>query len=88
MFRFRKIFTCGPFRATWTGKRLGWSFGVPGCRLGFGADGGIYLTFGIPGTGMSYTKKKSAERTKNHESVWKGAVTEERNGNKDCHAHP
>lgn len=56
-FRFRKIFTHGPFRTTWNGKRFGWSFGVPGCRLGFGADGGMYLTFGIPGTGMSWTKK-------------------------------
>lgn len=62
MFRFRKIFTQGPFRTTWTGKKMGWSFGVPGCRLGFGADGGLYLTLGIPGSGFSYTKRIGRKR--------------------------
>ena len=56
MFRFRKVFTKGPFRTTWTGRGMGWSFGVPGCRVGFSTRGGIYLTFGIPGTGLYYTK--------------------------------
>lgn len=62
-FRFRKVFTQGPFRTTWTGKKMGWSCGVPGCRFGFGADGGMYLTFSIPGTGMSYTKKIGGKRS-------------------------
>lgn len=56
MLRFRKIFTQGPFRTTWTGKNTGWSFGLPGCRFGFGADGRMHLTFSIPGTGISYSK--------------------------------
>ena len=62
MFRFRKVFNQGPFRTTWTGKRAGWSFGLPGCRFGFSTDGGMYLTFGIPGTGISYTKKIGGKR--------------------------
>ncbi len=57
MFRFRKTFTQGPFRTTWTGKKVGWSFGVPGFRMNFSANGGIHLTVGIPGTGLFYTKK-------------------------------
>lgn len=61
-FRFRKIFTQGPFRTTWTGNKVGWSFGVPGCRFGFGADGGMYITFGIPGTGFSHTHKIGGKR--------------------------
>lgn len=39
-----------------TEKGMGWSFGVPGFRVGFRAGGGITLTIGIPGTGLCFTK--------------------------------
>ena len=42
-FRFRKIFTTGPIRTTWTGRGVGWSIGIPGFRLGISADGKRYL---------------------------------------------
>ena len=55
--RFRKIFTLGLFQTTWTGKGMGWSFGLPGCRVVFSARGGIHITIGIPCTGFYFTKK-------------------------------
>lgn len=53
-FMFRKILSSGPVRTTVTGKGIGWSFGLPGCRYGISADGRHYLAFGILGTGFYY----------------------------------
>lgn len=62
-FRFRKIFTTGPIRTTWTGRGVGWSIGIPGFRLGISADGKRYLSIGIPGTGLFYTTQLNGKRT-------------------------
>ncbi|GFO67474.1 hypothetical protein GMLC_10530 [Geomonas limicola] len=51
---FRKIFSTGPMRTTWTGSGMGWSIGIPGCRYGISSNGKHYLAFGIPGTGIYY----------------------------------
>lgn len=61
-FRFRKVFSSGPLRTTWTGRGMGWSIGVPGFRFGISADGKHYLSVGIPGTGLYYTKVLNRRR--------------------------
>ncbi len=53
-FFFRKILSSGPIRTTWTGKGVGWSIGLPGCRYGTSANGRHYLAIGFPGTGIYY----------------------------------
>jgi hypothetical protein len=60
--RFRKIFTSGPLRSTFTGKGMGWSIGVPGLRLGIAASGGLYITLGLPGSGFCFTKFLTGRR--------------------------
>jgi hypothetical protein len=55
-WRFRKIFSSGPFRWTWTKKGVGWSIGVPGLRYGVSPNGSRYISFGIPGTGLYFIK--------------------------------
>jgi hypothetical protein len=61
MTRFRKVFTKGPLRTTLTGRGVGWSFGIPGLRIGCSSRGGINLSTGIPGTGLYYTKRLTAD---------------------------
>ena len=53
-------------------KSAGLSFGVKGARYSINTNGSRRATFGIPGTGLSYTtsfgnKKKKTERTKKKE---------------------
>ena len=65
--RFRKIFTNGPFRSTLTGKGIGFSWGIGGFRVGYGAGGGFFYSVCIPGTGIYWRKymgRKSWERSK------------------------
>jgi hypothetical protein len=61
--RFRKTFTSGPVRSTFTGKGMGWSIGVPGLRLGISAVGGLYITIGLPGSGFCFTKFLTGRKT-------------------------
>jgi hypothetical protein len=55
-WRFRKIFGSGPFRASWTKKGVGFSFGFPGLRCGVSPDGRRYISVGIPRTGLYWIK--------------------------------
>ncbi len=61
-WRFRKIFTQGPIRSTWTGKGMGWSVGVPGFHYGISANGRHYFSVGFPGTGLYYVHYLSHKR--------------------------
>jgi len=61
--RFRKIFTSGPLRSTFTGRGMGWSIGFPGLRLGLSATGGIYITVGLQGSGFCFTKFLTGRKT-------------------------
>src|SRR5262245_14080734 len=53
---WRKVFRFGPFRTTLSTRGLGWSFGVPFLRYGIGPSGTRYISIGIPGTGLYFTK--------------------------------
>jgi hypothetical protein len=53
---FRKIFRFGPFRTTLSKGGVGMSWGIPGFRVGVSANGRKYITLGIPGTGIYFTK--------------------------------
>lgn len=53
---FRKIFRLGPFRTAISKGGVGMSWGIPGFRVGVSANGRKYITIGIPGTGIYFTK--------------------------------
>ncbi|MEZ4905529.1 MAG: DUF4236 domain-containing protein [Spirosomataceae bacterium] len=53
---FRKIFRLGPMRTALSKGGLGMSWGIPGFRFGVSANGRKYITIGIPGTGLYFTK--------------------------------
>jgi len=53
---FRKTFRFGPFRTTLSKGGVGMSWGIPGFRVGVSANGRKYITLGIPGTGIYFTK--------------------------------
>lgn len=55
-WRFRKIFQSGPIRWTWTKRGIGYSWGVPGFRIGVTPSGDRYFSVGIPGTGLYFIK--------------------------------
>jgi hypothetical protein len=55
-WRFRKIFSWGPFRTTWTKRGWGFSWGIPGFRYGVTPDGRRYISIGIPRTGLYWIK--------------------------------
>ncbi len=55
-FRLRRVFNLGPLRATLSKTGVGLSAGLPGLRVGVGADGRRQVTLGFPGTGLSWTK--------------------------------
>lgn len=63
---FRKIFRFGPFSSTLSKGGVGLSWGIPGFRVGVSANGRKYITFGIPGTGIYYTKYFT-EKTQNNQ---------------------
>jgi hypothetical protein len=46
----------GPLSATLSKSGWGWSVGSPLLRYGVSARGVRYITFGIPGTGLYFTK--------------------------------
>jgi hypothetical protein len=55
-WRFRKVFSTGPFRLNLSRRGVGWSWGVPGLRYGVSADGRRYLSVGFPGLGLYWIK--------------------------------
>ena len=59
---FRKIFRFGPFRTTLSKGGVGASWGIPGFRIGVSANGRKYITLGIPGTGLYFTKYFTSEK--------------------------
>jgi len=53
---WRKVFRFGPLRTTFSTRGWGWSVGIPFFRYGIGPSGGRYISIGIPGTGLYFTK--------------------------------
>src|SRR5262249_12087259 len=53
---WRKVFRFGPMRATLSNRGLGSSLGIPFLRYGIGPSGTRYVSIGIPGTGLYFTK--------------------------------
>jgi hypothetical protein len=51
---FRRSKSFGLFRLNFSKSGLGFSFGVPGARVGVNAKGKKYVRGGIPGTGLYY----------------------------------
>ncbi|MGQ0677544.1 MAG: DUF4236 domain-containing protein [Rhodospirillales bacterium] len=53
---WRKVFRFGPIRTTMSTRGWGWSIGLPFLRYGVGPSGARYVSIGIPGTGLYFTK--------------------------------
>jgi hypothetical protein len=53
---WRKFYQFGPLRATLSNRGLGWSLGFRFLRYGIGPGGTRYLSIGIPGTGLYFTR--------------------------------
>ena len=53
---WRRVFRFGPMRTTLSNRGWGWSFGLPFLRYGIGPSGARYVSIGIPGTGLYFTK--------------------------------
>jgi hypothetical protein len=51
---FRRSKSFGLFRLNFSKSGIGYSFGVPGARVGVNSKGKKYLRGGIPGTGLYY----------------------------------
>ena len=57
-WRWRKVINFGGgFRANMSRSGVGWSWGIPGLRIGKGSDGSTWVSVGIPGTGLYFTKR-------------------------------
>jgi len=55
-FRYRKSLRLGPVRINLGKRGIGTSIGVPGFRVTNSSNGRKYVTIGLPGTGLSWTK--------------------------------
>ena len=51
---FRRSKSFGLFKLNFSKSGLGFSFGVPGARVGVNSEGKKYVRGGIPGTGLYY----------------------------------
>lgn len=60
--KWRKSMNIGPVRANLSTQGLGWSINLGICRLGLSAQGRIYFSAGIPGTGLYYTSNLNEVR--------------------------
>lgn len=65
-WRWRKIFRNGPINTTVTTKGVGWSLGVRGLRYGISPAGRHYVSVGIPGLGLYWTKYLAGPDTTKH----------------------
>ncbi len=63
-FRFRKSVRFGPLRVNIGKRGIGTSIGVPGARITNSSTGRKYLTLGIPGTGLSWTKTLNSRKVR------------------------
>ena len=63
-FRFRKTFSIGPFRITFSKSGISYSFGTKGYRHTNLANGNSRDTFFIPNTGISYVSERSNKKKK------------------------
>lgn len=63
-FRFRKGLGFGPLRINLSKRGIGTSIGVPGARITKSSSGRKYVTLGIPGTGLSWTKTLGSRRAR------------------------
>lgn len=53
--KWRKSMSMGPIRANVSNSGVGWTINLGLCRLGLNAQGRLYFSVGIPGTGLYYT---------------------------------
>ena len=53
--KWRKSMSVGPIRANVSNSGVGWTINLGLCRLGLNAQGRLYFSVGIPGTGLYYT---------------------------------
>ena len=53
--RFRKSVNIGPVQANLSNSGIGWSINLGIVRVGLNAQRKMYLSVGIPGTGLYYT---------------------------------
>jgi hypothetical protein len=60
--RFRRSFSFGPLRWTFTRRGVSTSLGIKGARVSLSSDGRVRETLGLPGTGVSYTRTLAASR--------------------------
>ena len=63
-WRYRRSINAGPLRLNLSKRGVGYSLGIPGCRVSTHVDGRRYLVLSVPGTGISWwkllqSKKKS-----------------------------
>ena len=56
-FRYRRSVNAGPIRFNFSKRGVGYSIGIPGCRVSTYADGRRYLVLSLPGTGISWWKQ-------------------------------
>lgn len=61
-FRFRRRISAGPIKLNLSRHGVGGSTGFRGFRIGFNQKGNFYISFGFPGTGISFYKEFGDER--------------------------
>ena len=53
---FKRFRLGGGVNANVSAQGIGWSWGLPGIRVGISASGRRWISFGIPGTGLYFYK--------------------------------
>lgn len=65
-WRWRRVINLGGgIRTNMSRAGIGWSWGIPGFRIGKGANGSTWISVGLPGTGLYFIKrlKKNPKQT-------------------------
>ena len=62
-WRWRKSIGFGGARTTITSNGLGFSYGIAGIRVGRSPTGNFWVSFSIPGTGISFIKYLGANNS-------------------------
>ena len=68
-WRFRKWYKRGPFRLTVSKRGLGYSVGTLPFRFGVTPSGDRYVSFTVPGTGISWIKYFRKKRPTNQSTT-------------------